>query len=578
MSIGKVLLTATCLAATTSFAASDGTRVQTEAAKQVGDFSLLDQHGVFRQLSRSRYQKALVIMSYDASCPSDQQAVADLAQVRNAWKDKEVEFLLIDSKLQQNRAAVLATAEQHHIDFPILMDHAQLVAERLGISRSGSVTVVDPERLQLLYQGPVGEQIDQVLTARLAGKTEATRTLPVNGCPLQFPAKKAHTAQIPDYAQDVAPIVAANCAVCHHEGGIGPFAMNSYAMMKGWSPMIREVLLTKRMPPMQVDPNVGHFNNARYISDRDLQTLVHWVDAGSPRGKGSVDPLTDLHFGSVRDWQLGKPDFIASANTHEIPAQGVIDYINDEVELSFNEDRWVKAVQFIPGDPTVLHHLLAYVAGPRESFAGGEATAASSAVGNRFLEGYAPGKIDALTFPTDTGVYIPKGHKLVMQLHYTTNGRATTDKTIVGLYFHDKPPKYEYLNRPVGGQFVIPPFARDHKVSGESVFNEDVVVYGLRAHMHFRGHDMKFTAEMPDGSRKELLSVPNYSYAWQPTYQLAQPVKLPAGTKVHVTGAFDNSEYNPANPDPSKELTFGLQSWDEMFIGYWSYTSSKPTS
>jgi hypothetical protein len=110
------------------------------------------------------------------------------------------------------------------------------------------------------------------------------------------------------------------------------------------------------------------------------------------------------------------------------------------------------------------------------------------------------------------------------------------------------------------------------------VFKEDVVVYGLRAHMHFRGHDMKFTADMPDGTKKELLSVPNYSYAWQPTYQLVEPVTLKAGTKVHVTGAFDNSQYNPANPDPSKNLTFGLQSWDEMFIGYWSYTSMKPTN
>jgi hypothetical protein len=383
-------------------------------------------------------------------------------------------------------------------------------------------------------------------------------------------------ASVPDYSQDVAPVVIENCATCHRDGGIGPFALNSYDMLKGWSPMIREVLLTKRMPPTQVDPSVGHFSNARYISNDDLQTLVHWIDAGSPRGGSKTDPLAALEFPGLWDWQLGEPDYVVTAPAYNVPATGVIDYININVDLNFDEDKWVKAVQFIPGDPAVLHHLLTYVTGPKEDFDGGEGGRQS--VARRFLEGYAPGKIDSMTFPEGTGVFIPKGHKLSMQFHYTTNGKATVDETKLGLYFYDTPPTYEYLNRSVSGQFKIPPYARDHKASAQYVFQEDVVVHGLRAHMHFRGHDMKFTAEFPDGTTKDLLNVPNYSYAWQPTYQLVEPVTLPAGTKVHVTGAFDNSEHNPANPDPSKELTFGLQSWDEMFIGYWSYHTVKPAT
>jgi hypothetical protein len=183
-----------------------------------------------------------------------------------------------------------------------------------------------------------------------------------------------------------------------------------------------------------------------------------------------------------------------------------------------------------------------------------------------------------MTFPEETGVYIPEGHKLSMQFHFTTNGKATSDETVIGLYMYDEPPAYENFTRSVASNFKIPAYAQDHEVSAEYVFQEDVVVTGLRAHMHFRGKDMKFTVETPAGETRDLLNVPNYSYAWQPTYNLENPEYLPAGTKVHVTGAFDNSEYNPANPDPSKDITFGLQSWDEMFIGYWTYHAAEPTN
>jgi peroxiredoxin len=586
----RALIVLASLASTTVLAGAPVDQGKNGALPQVGDFALLDQNGEFYQLSRYRYKKALVIMSYDDSCASNQQALQGFEKLRKNWADKDVGFMLMNSKVKQDRNAVREAAKKNKIDMPILMDHAQLVAEMLGMQTSGSVVVLDTESQKMLYRGQASEVLDQALQSEVSGapSADAPKVVQVSlnaakpaatamqGCPIDMPAKASHAANVPDYAKDVAPIIEKNCAVCHHDGGIGPFSMNSYNMMKGWSPMIREVLLTKRMPPMQVDPNVGHFSNARYISDHDLQTLVHWVDAGAPRGNNKADPLAALHFGTRTDWQLGKPDYIVTANTHEIPATGVLDYINDEVALEFPEDRWVKAVQFIPGEPGVLHHLLTYVTAPHEAFSGGES--ARSVVATHFLEGYAPGKTEAMTFPADTGVFIPKGHKLTMQFHYTPNGRATKDTTVIGLYFYDKAPKYEYLNSSVAGPFKIPPNARDYKVKGDYVFKDDVVVYGLRAHMHFRGHDMKFLADMPDGTTKELLSVPNYSYAWQPTYQLVEPVALPAGTKVHVTGAFDNSKYNPANPDPNKELGFGLQSFDEMFIGYWSYTNAKASN
>jgi peroxiredoxin len=572
-----LLWSATCLVASSvAIAGPQATAQHAAALPRMGDFALLDQNGVFHQLSRYGYQKAFVLMSYDASCASDGQAVENYDKLRKSFAGKDVTFVLLDSKSKDDRNVVRENANKSKVDFPILMDHSQLVTEMLGVRSSGSVVVLDPTKPQILYTGPASDDVRAIIDAKLAGSAAEPTTKAVKGCPIELSTKKAAVAKAPDYAKDVVPILKENCVMCHHDGGIGPWAMSSYEMVQGWSPMIREVVMTKRMPPMQVDPNISHFSNARYISDKDVQTLVHWADAGAPRGVSKEDPLAKGHYGTRTDWQLGQPDFIVKAPTHEIPSTGVLDYINETITVDFPEDKWVRAVQFIPGDPRVLHHLLSYVTGPRDDTPGGEASTVATAT--RFLEGYAPGKVDAMTFPKDTGVYIPKGHKISMQFHYTPNGKATSDSTILGLYFYDKPPKYEYLNIPVSGNFRIPAYARDYKTAGVYTFKEPVVVYGLRAHMHFRGHDMKFTADMPDGTQKELLSVPNYSYAWQPTYQLTEPVTLPAGTKVHVTGAFDNSQWNPANPDPSKELTFGLQSFDEMFIGYWSYTSTVPTN
>ncbi len=543
---------------------------------RIGDFALLDSDGAFHQLSRYRNREALVLMSFDNRCASIDTAVGQLKSLQRDWSDQGVAFGLIDSSGEADIQAIRATKARHGLDLPLLIDNGQLVTETLGLTKAGEVAILDPERLTLIYRGPALESAAQTLANELAGTANDTDIKESAGCELNFPMRESHLAITPDYATEIAPIIAEQCASCHREGGIGPFAMDSHLMLQGWSPMIREVLLTKRMPPTQVDPYIGHFSNARYISDSDLQRLVHWIDAGAPRGGADIDPLTELQFPDRREWQLGEPDFIVKAPVHEIPATGVLDYINIEVELPFEEDKWVRAVQYIAGDEAVLHHLLSYVTAPREAVQGESPVAINASP--RFLEGYAPGKVDAITFPQNTGVYIPQGHNLAMQFHYTPNGRATVDETLLGLYMHDDPPDYENFTQSVSGMFRIPPFAGNHAASAEYVFAEDVVVTGLRPHMHFRGKDMKLSAELPDGSITELLSVPNYSYAWQPTYALEEPVNLPAGTMVHVTGTFDNSEYNPANPDPSKELTFGLQSWDEMFIGYWTYHSAEPTN
>ena len=539
------------------------------APERAGDFALLDQKGEFHQFSRYGHSDALVVYSHSVACSASASDLEEIASLRAEWAGKNIAFLMINSA-GEDINIIRQNAESAGLELPVLLDNSQLVAKTLKISDAGQVLVLDPHNLSVVYRGPVGTEVSGQIQRAVDGEVSETVNIEAAGCDLDLNAVALAVGESPDYATDVAPVIIENCATCHREGGIGPFAMDSHLMLQGWSPMIREVLLTKRMPPMQVDPTIGHFNNAAYISDESLQTIVNWIDAGAPRGNFQEDPLANLTYPDVKSWQLGEPDFIVQSPLQEIPATGVLEYINVDVELPFTEDKWVKAVQFIPGDETVLHHLLTYVTAPNESFDGGESTPTSTAA-SRFLEGYAPGKVEAMVFPEDTGVLIPAGHKLSMQFHFTTNGRATSDQTTLGMYFYDEPPTHENLTRTVAGMFVIPPHAHNHEVRGSYLFKEAVVVNGLRAHMHFRGKDMKFSVEYPDGTREDLLNVPNYSYAWQPTYQLSEHKYLPAGTRVHVTGAFDNSEFNPANPDPDKEVRFGLQSWEEMFMGYWTY-------
>jgi hypothetical protein len=453
-----------------------------------------------------------------------------------------------------------------NLNLPLLDDSGQLVSETLNISNAGEVLVLNPQRTSLYYQGPLGQELDQTLAMIDGGEIENTTRVDLESCPLVFSMKEFHEQQVPDYATEVAPIIIDNCAECHRQDGVGPFAIDSHLMLMGWSPMIREVLVNKRMPPTQVDPNIGHSSNARYISTEELQTLVHWIDAGAPRGDGAEDPLETLNFSDRKRWLLGEPDYIVTTPANQVPPTGVLDYIYVDIDLPFEEDKWVHAVQYLAGDESVLHHLMTYVTAPDESFWGPEIEGAS--VTRKFIEGYAPGKISAVEFPEDTSVHIPAGHKLSMQFHYVTNGKATVDETQLGLYLQDEPTKYEKLTQVLSAEFVIPPNANNVELQTGHVFDENIIVTGFRAHMHFRGKSMKFSVSQNGGITKDILSIPAYNYGWQPHYILSEPEFVPAGTQVLVTGAFDNSISNPTNPDPEKEVRFGHESWDEMFTGY----------
>ena len=553
----------------------------------VGDFGLIDHRGTQWTLSRLGQSKAVVILTQANSCTHNIDLLPKYKLLRTTWEDRGFEFLMMNSSPGDDLDSVRRTAAAYDIDFPILLDESQLVAETLRITDAGEVLVLDPRSRRLLYRGPLtaasgtggprgvlkfDDSLEGVMAAAAEGKVDATTATAVGGALENACAVRKPATRVPDYATEVAPVLIENCTRCHVEGGIGPFPMNRYLVVRGWAPMIREVLMTKRMPPMQVDPHYNRFENASYISNDDVQTLVRWVDAGAPRGAGAADPLEDIKPLQTK-WQLGEPDYIVDVPAFEVPATGVVNYFNHTIDLPFDEDKWVRAVQFIPGDTRVLHHLLAYVAAPGTPV--GELAVSEDNVAD-FLEGYAPGKMDATTFPAGTGVFIAKGQKLSMQMHYTPIGTSVTDRTRLGLYFYDEPPEHKYQTHSIshwsGGVLQIPPGEANHRMNHNYLVKEDMRLYALRPHMHFRGKAFRFSAVYPDQSTEVLMNVPRYDFKWQPTYRLTEPKLLPAGTRIIIDGVHDNSPYHPGNPDPTVTVLGGLQSWEEMFIGYITYT------
>ncbi|MDX1491149.1 MAG: redoxin domain-containing protein [Pseudohongiellaceae bacterium] len=533
------------------------------ALARTGDFALIDAQGRFHQLSRYQHRDALVLMSYSSACQAMPKLMAQYVAIQEQFNGQSVQFLLIDSA----NASRESLAKQA-LSIPLLQDEEKLVSEALGFTHVGDVRVINPSRLAIYYAGGLSDDVsstlDTVLTARLRNTVQHAS---VSDCEIEYLQRE----QAPDYVADVAPIIIDNCVECHRQWGAGPFAMDSHISLLGWSPMIKEVLLNKRMPPAQIDPAIGHSLNASNLDPIDVQTIVHWINAGGPRGESEIDPLEQLEFAEEQPWLLGEPDLVVTTPTHSVPANGVIDDLYEEVILPFEQDRWLKAVQFKPTGNGTLHQLIVMVTPADQDFWGQEKT--FSNVSRRFIESYLPGEQAVAIFEADSAVFIPKGHKLAMQFQYVGMGADVENVTELALYFEDNGDTLtERLVQAVSAPaFTLPANEEEIPMEASHRFDRDVIITGVRARMNERGKRMSFALERPDGSVQALLSIPAYNYAWQPHYLLEEPVLAPAGSTVYVYGAFDNSVSNPFNPDPTKTVESGVDAESEMFTGYFTY-------
>ncbi len=546
------------------------------ARAEISNFALSDPRGRLFELRRSNAQAVVLFFTMNG-CPVARQSASKLNALRDRYAERGVEVLMVNSSTGDDRASIVKEMRELRTPFlPVLKDDTQGVARHLGAKRTGEAIAISTKDWSVFYRGAIDDQmvegaqkpeatekyLELALNAFLAGQPIATAKTVARGCVLTFDGGEGPDAAPVSYAKDVAPILEKNCVSCHSAGNIGSWSMNGHRKIKSMAAMIEEVIISRRMPPWDADPAIGKFRNDTSLKVADAQTLLRWVQQGAPRGEGD-DPLALARPPAPVEWPLGQPDIILRLpKPQEIPATGVLKYRHIEVAAGNPTEAWVGAVWVRPGNLKVVHHVLARIKGGPKDHTGS----------NAMFVGWAPGATLG-KFPENSGKLLPAKAKFDIEMHYTTNGTPQTDQTEIGLYLLKEKPPLRYESVPViNDSFEIRPGDPQAQAQAMYGFKQPATLHSVTPHMHLRGRTMKFETLSPEGRREVVASIPRYDFNWQLTYTLVQPKRIAAGTWAVLTGSFDNSPRNPANPDPKKTVRWGDQSFDEMFLGWYNVT------
>jgi mono/diheme cytochrome c family protein len=413
----------------------------------------------------------------------------------------------------------------------------------------------------------------------------------------------------PTYAEDVAPILFRNCAGCHRPGGMAPFSVLNYDTTVSYKDEIRDAIAEGVMPPWHAAGAKGVFRNDRRLSDQDKQTILRWIQTGAKRGDMKRLPPLPAFSSS---WTIGEPDAIIPMPVEfTVPASGEVEYQYFQATTPFTEDRWVQSIEVLPGANEVVHHVLVYAyAPPRVDTAlvqAGAATAATPAAPapppvfirsrneeipvqprtdtrnppprqrGALIGTYVPGT-SSIEFPEGTALRLRPGTIITFQMHYTAHGHEMKDRTKLGLRFAKSAPTEEirasaFLN----AKFTLPAGAANVEVPAEIGAGQAVRIWGLIPHTHLRGTRWKYELQKPDGSSEVVLDVPKYDFNWQTYYMFAKPLEMAAGTKLVSRAWYDNSAANRHNPDATKDVRWGDQTWEEMqYTGFLYSIARRP--
>jgi Copper type II ascorbate-dependent monooxygenase, C-terminal domain len=377
----------------------------------------------------------------------------------------------------------------------------------------------------------------------------------------------------PVFYKDILPILQTHCQECHRPGEIAPMPFLTYAETRPWAKAIREQTIARKMPPWFADPSFGHFANDRSLSQAEIDTLAAWVNAGAPAGDPKQAPPPRQW---PQGWNIGTPDEIFEMPTaFHVPATGAVDYQYLILPTHFTTDRWIQKVEVRPSNRSTVHHAVVYIREPGSKWLEGERPQIPFSV--PIAKGFTTSDILMVYTPGNSFDYwnsgiakrVKAGSDLVLQMHYTANGAAAEDRTRIGIVFAKEPPKQAVLSLQMSNdRFVIPPGDSNYRVQVSGTLPNDALLISMFPHMHLRGKGFQYLITAPNGHVETLLQVNHYDFQWQLNYRLAEPRLIKAGTHLTWVGYFDNSPNNPGNPDPTAEVRYGEQSWQEMMIGF----------
>jgi hypothetical protein len=546
--------------------------VEPDALQDVtSSFRLLDHQGVARDLHYHTHLAAIAVLAAGSNLEQVVPWLPMLGELAQTHADNFLVWILL-SDPAAIRSNVLAQARSLAINFPVLLDPDGLAARSVGLKRAGEVALIKPPEFVVAYRGRVADTtqssaaqsyLGSALDALLTDRIPTFLRTPVNA-PLLAHVETA----TPDYPHDIAPIFHQYCATCHRPDSVAPFALTNYSVVESWAPVIKQALLSGKMPPWHADPEYGNFTNNLSLPSHLRAALVQWIDAGAPRGDGG-DPLEELALpAAYTGWpeSLGEPDALVTIPVQDIKAEGAEAYRYIYTRAPNPSNVWLRAAIVRPSNYRAVHHYLVWLG--RIGNSGMPDSSSYEPYIAEFVPGYQP-----RPYPTDAGILLTNSNWLTFNLHYTPTGTASNDQPVLALWYHKtKPPKLWSTAGIANGDFVIPPGNRDYPVQASWTPPTAITLQRLNPHMHVRGKRIKYEVFYPNGTREVLLSVPDYDFSWQIGYQFAEPKFLPKGSRLVVSGAFDNSPQNVSNPDPTASVRWGDQSWMEMFVGFIDYT------
>jgi mono/diheme cytochrome c family protein/peroxiredoxin len=553
--------------------------------ERVADVTVTDVNGKKTSLVGLAGSTGAVIVIRDAECPVTQRYSPRLAELEKEFGPKGYTFTYVDVT-PHSRAEAKADAAKYQLTGRTILDSDRKLVNALRAASAAESFVIDA-RGTLRYRGAIDDQygidfhkdaptvnyLRESLGRVSSGRELVRRQTDAPGCVLPTDQTVTGAERPVTYNNRISRLVAENCQSCHRAEGNAPMPLDTYKQVADRRATIEYMTKSGRMPPWFAHKNVGEWSNDRSLSERDLKDLLAWAHNGAPEGSAKDAPSPRKY---VKGWNIGTPDaIVAASDTFKVPAQGVVEYKYSYTKTNFDEDKWVTAMEIRPEAAKAVHHVIVFIEEPgREPDARkrkpGEPAPQGGLAG--FFAATAPGT-PAMLYPEGTAKKLPKGAWLKFQIHYTPNGTEYLDNTKIGFLFADKPVTQEVQTRAAANtRFEIKPYEKDQTFFAEVTLRNGGTMLNLFPHAHTRGQAFKYDLIDPTGKdTTTILDVPHYNFNWQTYYAFKKPLDIPAGSKIRVTAKYDNTKDNPFNPDPSKTVRFGEQTFEEMMIGYFDY-------